>query len=97
MPAMTHQSRITVKGQTTIPLEVREALNLKPGDHIRYVIDKNGVHLLRKNRHISELAGFLGKPPTGAGTSIEDMDKAIGEYLAEDDERIRREWREGRQ
>jgi antitoxin PrlF len=97
MPEMTHQSRITVKGQTTIPLEVREALKLKPGDHIRYVIDKSGVHLLRKNRHISELAGILGKPPIGAGASIEDMDKAIGEYLAEDDERIRREWHEGRQ
>ncbi|MCX7305947.1 MAG: type II toxin-antitoxin system PrlF family antitoxin [Hyphomicrobiales bacterium] len=93
---MNHRSKITAKGQTTIPVEVRDALNLKPGDQIRYVIDESGVHLMRKNRHISELAGLLGNPPHGAGASIEDMDKAIGEYLAEDDERIRREWHEGR-
>lgn len=94
---MTHLSKLTAKGQTTIPAEVREALKLKPGDQIRYLIDDRGVRLFRRNRHISELAGFLGQPPAGAGSTIEDMDRVIGEYLGEEDERIKREWNEGRE
>ncbi len=93
---MGYQSKVTAKGQTTIPLEIREHLKLKPGDRVTYVLDGIGVRLIPKNRHISELAGFLGKPPAGAGATLEEMDEAIGDYLAEDDERIQREWREGR-
>lgn len=90
------QSRITSKGQTTIPQEVREYLKLKPGDRIQYVLRDGAVQIVAKNRSIADLAGFLGKPPAGAGATIEEMDKAIGDHLAEDHERIRREWNEGR-
>jgi len=31
---MSYQSKITSKGQTTIPQEVRDYLKLKPGDRI---------------------------------------------------------------
>jgi hypothetical protein len=33
-------------------------------------------------------------PPVGAGATLEDLDEAIGEALAEDDGRIVREWNE---
>ena len=40
------QSTVTTKGQTTIPKEVREAMNLKPGDRLLYTLDaENGVHI----------------------------------------------------
>lgn len=93
---MGYQSKVTSKGQTTIPQEVREYLKLKPGDRINYVLDKGLVRMIPKNRGIEDLAGFLGRPPAGAGAVLEDFDKAIGDYLAEDDERIRRQWREDR-
>jgi AbrB family looped-hinge helix DNA binding protein len=32
-------STITKKGQTTIPGEVREALNIKPGDRLEYTVE----------------------------------------------------------
>jgi len=87
-----HQSKITTKGQTTIPLEVREYLGLKPGDRINYVVDETGVRILAKNRRAVDLAGILGPPPRGAGASVEEIDEAIGSAIAQDDERIAREW-----
>ena len=38
-------SKVSVKGQTTIPSSVREALGLKPGDLIQYVIEDGRVVL----------------------------------------------------
>ncbi|MEI5678693.1 MULTISPECIES: AbrB/MazE/SpoVT family DNA-binding domain-containing protein [unclassified Mesorhizobium] len=91
---MGYQSKVTAKGQTTIPVEVRDHLGLKPGDRINYVVDETGVRILAKNRRAADLAAILGPPPRGAGASVEDIDEAIGSAIAEDDERIVREWNE---
>ena len=32
------ESTITSRGQTTLPKSVREALGVKPGDRVRYVV-----------------------------------------------------------
>ena len=42
---MEPTSRLTSKGQTTIPREVREKLSLKPGDVVVYELDEDGVRL----------------------------------------------------
>lgn len=86
---------MTTKGQLTIPKDVRDALNVDAGTRF-YVTERNGqVVALPKNKRIADLAGFLGSPPAGAGASLEDIDEAIGKFLGEDDERIKREWNEG--
>ncbi len=41
------QSTITEKGQTTIPSQVREALNLKPHQKIQWDIQPDGSVLVR--------------------------------------------------
>jgi antitoxin PrlF len=85
---------MTSKGQITIPSEVREALKLEPGTRF-YVSARNGqVVAIPKNIRLADLAGFLGRPPSGIGLSIEQMDEAIVQTVAEDDERITREWSE---
>jgi antitoxin PrlF len=38
-------SKISVKSQTVIPREVREKLNLRPGDTLRYRLTEAGVLL----------------------------------------------------
>jgi antitoxin PrlF len=38
-------SRVSVKSQTVIPREVREKLQLKPGDTLRYRITSDGILL----------------------------------------------------
>jgi antitoxin PrlF len=36
-------SRVSVKSQTVLPRAVREALNVKPGDRLRYRLTVQGV------------------------------------------------------
>ncbi len=39
-------SAVTIKGQTTIPKEIRRAMNIKPGDRLVYVVDaENRVYI----------------------------------------------------
>jgi antitoxin PrlF len=38
-------SRVSVKSQTVIPREVRERLQLKPGDTLRYRVTDHGILL----------------------------------------------------
>jgi antitoxin PrlF len=38
-------SKVSVKSQTVIPREVRERLDLKPGDTLRYRVTESGVLL----------------------------------------------------
>jgi AbrB family looped-hinge helix DNA binding protein len=40
-------SRLTSKGQATIPVEVRKALRLKEGDSVLFELDKGKVTLRR--------------------------------------------------
>ena len=86
---------MTSKGQLTIPKDVRDALKLDAGTRF-YVTERNGqVVALPKNRRIADLAGILGIPPAGSGASLDDIDDAIGQFLGEDDERIKLEWSNG--
>jgi AbrB family looped-hinge helix DNA binding protein len=38
--------RVTTKGQVTIPLAVRERLNIQPGTEVDFVVDGNTVRLV---------------------------------------------------
>lgn len=58
---MTIRSKITAKGQTTIPLEIREALDLKQGDLVTYDIEGKTVRIV-KTRSALEFAGILYDP-----------------------------------
>ncbi len=89
------QSKLTSKGQTTIPQEVRDYLNLLPGDRLNYVLRKGKVEITTRKLRAADLAGILGRPPSGRSLTIEEIDNVIGDAVAEDDERIQREWREG--
>ena len=41
-------AKITAKGQTTIPREVRTALNVAPGDLIAWEVDEDGTATVRR-------------------------------------------------
>lgn len=73
---------MTSKGQTTIPAEVRELLNLKPGDRIRYIHRDGEVVMKAKNKRAIDLAGKFYDPNRPA-VSLDEMDDAIAEAIME--------------
>ncbi|MET4130658.1 type II toxin-antitoxin system PrlF family antitoxin [Roseovarius sp. MBR-6] len=79
------ESTVTIKGQTTLPRDVRAALGLKSGDKVRYVVMNGEVRLL-KARPVAELEGVLARPDaqTNAGpVSLDEMDEAIAAGAAD--------------
>lgn len=70
-------STLTSKGQTTIPKDIREYLNLQPGQRIDFIVDEEGRVILRPaTLHIRDLAGILhreGQKPI----SVEEMNRVI--------------------
>jgi len=75
------QSKVTAKGQTTLPKDVRAALHLHPGDTLRYLLLDGEVRIL-KARPVSELEGSLCRP-SQKPVSLEEMEVAILEGATE--------------
>lgn len=65
-PVMHTLAKITSKGQTTIPLTVRTALGLAPGDSILWEVGDDGVARVRRAapldvEYLRALEGTLGE------------------------------------
>lgn len=83
---MRVESKITTKGQTTIPIEVREYLKVGAGDRIGYEFVDGKVVLVPKNRSALDFAGVLFEPDREP-VSVEAMNEAIGESVSDRYER----------
>ena len=71
------RSTLTSKGQTTIPLKVRERLGLRRGDAIDFVFQADGSVTLRSaKRDIRSLKGCLQRLGTKS-VSVEEMKAAV--------------------
>lgn len=67
------RSRITSKGQITIPAAVREQMHLEVGDEVHFDVQSNGTAILRTLREPpAKLFGILGDATVRV--SIEEMD-----------------------
>ncbi|MDQ0321776.1 AbrB family looped-hinge helix DNA binding protein [Pararhizobium capsulatum DSM 1112] len=67
---------LSPKGQVTIPKEMREALNLRPGDQLIYSFIDGEVVVTPKNVDFNDLGGLLGKPPAGVA-SLDEVDSSV--------------------
>jgi antitoxin PrlF len=85
----SYSGRMTSKGQTTVPKEVRDALGLSEGAQVEWVVEDGRAIVKPRTLRAIDLAGFLGKPPNGVGLSIEEMDDAIADAVVERFERTR--------
>jgi len=73
MPTAT----VTSKGQVTLPRKVREALRIRPGDRIDFVLGRDGeVRLRAEEMDVSELRGLLRRPGRRP-VSLQAMEDAI--------------------
>lgn len=73
------QSTITDRFQTTIPLEVRQALNLLPRQRVSYEVRADGSAILRPVPRLDELFGSLklNQPVTDTRTEKQAARDAI--------------------
>ncbi len=73
MPAST----ITSKWQITLPKTIRERLQVAPGDRIDFVVEDNGLVVVRPARsRLRQLRGMLRDRKRKPGT-LEQMDAAL--------------------
>jgi len=67
---------LTSKGQITLPKPVRDALELRTGDRVEFLIGADGtVTVLPVTSDVRALKGLLRKPHQPV--SIEEMNQAI--------------------
>ena len=73
---MEKKAKITSKGQITVPLAIRQALGVGPGDVLSFEQDKTGVRVLpvRTRSPFAKYRG-IGNPGIGSGK------KAIGRWV----------------
>lgn len=73
------EAKTSTDGEATIPVEVRQALGLKPGGSLQFIVDDEGkVTVEAKKSDLSHLRGIFGKhdgPPM-------DIEEAIAETVA---------------
>ncbi len=83
------EARVSSKGQTTIPVEVREKLGLSTGDRIAFIEMDRGYMIIPRNRPVDVLFGSLADYAL-PDTKIEDYDRAVGEGISDRIEGSRR-------
>lgn len=68
-------AKLTSKGQVTVPLAVRHALDLHAGDQVLFRVHRNRA-VLAKTPDFLELAGSVPVPPELRGASWEQIRQA---------------------
>ena len=76
-------SRITSKGQVTIPVKVRNELNISTGSLVGFLPGDDGTYYIKpiEKDPLDELKGFLKY--SGSPVSLEDMDNTIAKVILE--------------
>lgn len=74
----TMVSKITSKGQATIPAEVRRLLKVAPGDHVAFRIEADHVELARARPVDIEFARSI-EPTLASEWLMEEDEAAYGD------------------
>jgi len=82
------ESAITVKGQATIPKEIRQHLGLKPGDRLKFFVHPDGTVVLLPKLPARSLRGMLrtGRRPV----TMAKMTQAVAEGASDSIRRRKR-------
>jgi AbrB family looped-hinge helix DNA binding protein len=79
MPTVV-ESKITSKGQVTVPEAIREQLCLHTGDRLEWRVEEGGtVRVRRIGESLDELQGLLGRP--SRRMTIDQMHEAVRERM----------------
>lgn len=76
-------SKVTSKGQVTIPKMIRDVLGVKPGDRVEFRVGVDGQVVLETGT--LDLMSLYGRlQPVEKPLTLEDMDQAIAEGASGD-------------
>lgn len=74
MPAQNF-SKVTSKGQITIPHNIRQNLSLNAGSRVEFIVHDTNIILVPVNSTLSHLQGLLPKPDRSL--TIDDINRVI--------------------
>lgn len=74
-------STVTVKGQVTIPLEIRKALGLKPRDRVTFVLEDGMARILPWKSKLE--AGFGAVKPSKMPEDFKELRRMAMEEVAQ--------------
>ncbi len=80
-----YDSKLTSKGQITVPKAVRETLGLSPGDRVRFVVRDDGTVTVEAES--IDLRSLRGAFKASRPVSLEQMEQAIRRGATGDVER----------
>ena len=69
------ESKITAKGQATIPIAIRKQLGVSPGDRVKFYVHPDGSVVILPKLPASRIKGIIAR--RRRGVTIEQMDQAI--------------------
>lgn len=73
---------VTIKGQVTIPADIREYLGIKPKDRVQFEVAEDGsVRVMPARSRLAAL--FASVKPTNSGTDDETLREEFEEGVAE--------------
>jgi AbrB family looped-hinge helix DNA binding protein len=80
--------KVTSKGQTTVPKEVRDFLGLEEGTQVEWTVEDGKAIVKARKLRAVDLAGILGPPPSGdTRVTTKEINEAIGDAVVERYER----------
>ena len=79
---MTYKTILTSKGTTTIPVEIRKQLGIKPGMQITFTKTKSGEYMITRSRTIEEVRALNKQALTQAATGHKEYKSGDGFALA---------------
>jgi antitoxin PrlF len=74
---------MTSKGQLTVPKEIRDRLELRPGDKVEFVTGGEDSVVMRKRRtlRLDEVLGSL--PTNGITPTLDELEQDLGDAIVE--------------
>jgi AbrB family looped-hinge helix DNA binding protein len=76
-----HLTRVTRKGQITVPAEVRRALGLREGDRVAVLLEDGQARIERRSGVVARTAGIFrtGRPPLSPEQEQEAFERGVAE------------------
>lgn len=79
-----YQSRMTSKGQVTVPAELRKELGLEPGDRVEFVRENGTIRVRKAESIVRKLAGTVTPPPGRENWTWEEIREFTEQEIAKD-------------